>query len=134
MTLLLPAELHDGMLAHCREDHPREACGIVAGHRDRPLWLRRMRNAAAAPLSRFAVDPDEQVELYRALDVLGLEPTIIYHSHPDTAAVPSGTDRACAQDRQAHYVIVGTDGVRSWRLQKAGLLVEEPVEVMSPCG
>lgn len=133
MTLLLPAELHDDMLAHCREDHPREACGVLAGHHDRPLWARRMANVADDPRTRFAFDPDEQVELYRGLDEHGLEPTVIYHSHPATAAVPSGTDRACAREARAHYVIVGTDGVRSWRLD-GGLLVEEPVEVMAPCG
>lgn len=139
MTLRLPAELHAQMLAHCVEVHPHEACGVIAGHDDQPLWLRRMYNASDEPLSRFAFDPDEQLALYRGLDELGLEPVVVYHSHTNSAAVPSRVDVACAREEQTHYVIVSTRlaqeqvEVRSYQLAD-GALIEEPVEVMAPCG
>lgn len=143
MTLHLPPGLLAEMLDHCREQHPREACGILIGHDDQPLRLRRMHNLADDPTSRFAFDPDEQLEVYRALDELGLDPVAIYHSHTSSAAVPSRTDVACAREEQAHYVIVSTrhetpaaghdHEIRSYRLAD-GQLIEEPVEVMAPCG
>lgn len=134
MTLHLPAELLAEMLTHCRDEHPREACGIMGGHHDTPQWVRQMANVHPDPHRYFRFDEDEQLELYAGLDELGLDAVVIWHSHTASGAVPSGTDRQCALDPAAHYVIVGVgEQVRSWRLDD-GRLVEEPVVVMAACG
>jgi proteasome lid subunit RPN8/RPN11 len=136
VTLKLPADLLDAMLAECRSRHPHEACGVLVGHDNRPLIHRAMANTHVQPASRFAFAAEEQLEVYRALDTLRLEPVVIYHSHPASPATPSGMDRLAAREPDAHYVIVSTRAewpeVRSYALV-AGELVEEPIEVRGPC-
>lgn len=136
MTLRLPADLLAEMLAHCRDEHPREACGIMAGVGHAPNWSRRMTNVHPRSTRYFTVNPVEQRELYAGMDELGLDPVVIYHSHTASAAVPSGTDVSCAHEPDAHYVIVSTavdpPEVRSYRLL-AGQLREERLEVAT-CG
>lgn len=129
MTLHLTRELRAAVVAHCRTEHPREACGILAG-RGRPSRHVPLTNILADE-RRFAVDPDEQLAVYAELDTFGEDPVVLYHSHTRCQAVPSGTDRAAATDPDTHYLIVDTrlpDAVlRSWRITPDGAFVEEGI-------
>lgn len=106
-TLLsIPRHLYDRMIAHCREEWPREACGIMTGKNGvvRRIWA--LRNAHPQPHSRYQIDPVDQQTAMR--DVLaGKEELVaIYHSHPTTVAYPSQTDIAMAHYPEAFYVIL----------------------------
>ncbi|CAA9394672.1 MAG: CysO-cysteine peptidase [uncultured Propionibacteriaceae bacterium] len=128
----------DAMIAHAREDHPDEACGVITGPAgsDDPVRLVRMINADRSP-TFFRFDPTEQLRLYREMDDADEEIIVVYHSHTATQAYPSRTDIAYAAEPQAHYVLVSTaecgpdDGpveVRSYRILD-GVVTEEPLEI-----
>ena len=55
------------MIAHAREDHPDEACGVIVGPEgsDVPTRLIRMTNAERSP-TFFRFEPQEQFALYKA--------------------------------------------------------------------
>jgi [CysO sulfur-carrier protein]-S-L-cysteine hydrolase len=121
-VLTLTAALVDEMIAHAREQHPVEACGIIAGPTgsDRPTRLIRMRNALASPLA-YQFDPIEQLAAYRQMDARSEDPIVICHSHTASPAHPSGTDTRLAADRDACYAIISTADlaqpeIRAWRL------------------
>ena len=97
------------MVAHARADHPDEACGVVVGPEgsDTPVRLIQMINADRSP-TFFRFDPQEQFELYKALDAADEEIVVVYHSHTATEAYPSRTDISLATEPQAHYVLVST--------------------------
>jgi proteasome lid subunit RPN8/RPN11 len=132
--LRLRRDLLDAMVAHCRAEHPLEACGVLAGRDGVPERHIPMRNAEASR-TRYAMDPDEQLAVWRDIDQRGEEPVVIYHSHPATEAVPSAPDVEFAGEPGAHYVIVSTRGdepeVRSYRIAD-GEAAEEPVTVIYP--
>jgi [CysO sulfur-carrier protein]-S-L-cysteine hydrolase len=126
------------MIAHAREDHPDEACGVIVGPEgsDRPVRLVRMINADRSP-TFFRFDPTEQLQLAKELDSNDEEIVVVYHSHTATEAYPSRTDISYAAEPQAHYVLVSTaesgreDGpvsVRSYRIVE-GQVTEEQLEV-----
>ena len=143
------------MVAHARADHPDEACGVVVGPEgsDTPARLIQMTNADRSP-TFFRFDPQEQFELYKALDSAEEEIVVVYHSHTATEAYPSRTDITLATEPQAHYVLVstaesgadpgpvsvtlpggatppippGTVSVRSYRIVN-GTVAEEEIEV-----
>ena len=126
------------MIAHAREDHPDEACGVIVGPEgsDVPTRLARMINADRSP-TFFRFDPQEQFELYKAMSAAGEEIVVVYHSHTSTEAYPSRTDIALASEPQAHYLLVSTaesgaaDGpvsVRSYRIVD-GVVTEEEIDV-----
>jgi [CysO sulfur-carrier protein]-S-L-cysteine hydrolase len=134
-VLKIAREHIDVMIAHAREDHPDEACGVVVGPvgSDVPTRLVKMINADRSP-TFFRFDPQEQFALYKAMSAAGEEIIVVYHSHTSTEAYPSRTDIALASEPQAHYVLVSTaesgasDGpvsVRSYRIVDGGVTEEE---------
>jgi len=127
------------MIAHARQDHPDEACGVIVGPEgsDQPVRLVRMINADRSP-TFFRFDPTEQLQLARQLDTADEEIIVVYHSHTATEAYPSRTDISYAAEPQAHYVLVSTaesgrdDGpvsVRSYRIVD-GDVTEEELDIL----
>lgn len=136
----IDASLIDEMIAHAKQDHPDEACGIVAGPEgsDRPQRLVRMTNAERSP-TFFRFDPGEQLRLTREMGARDEEIIVIYHSHTTTEAYPSRTDIGYAFEPQAHYILVSTaesgsgDGrvsVRSYRIVD-GEVTEEDLDIVT---
>lgn len=136
--LRISQELVDAMVAHARQDHPDEACGVIAGPvgSDQPLRFIPMVNAARSP-TFYEFDSMDLLRLYREMDDQDEEPVVIYHSHTATEAYPSRTDVSYASEPNAHYVLVSTretgsdEGpfeLRSYRIID-GVVEEEPVEI-----
>ncbi|MFI7356934.1 Mov34/MPN/PAD-1 family protein [Streptomyces avidinii] len=136
--LTLTQDLYDRIVEHARQDHPDEACGVVAGPAgtDRPERFVPMLNAARSP-TFYEFDSKDLLKLYRDLDDRDEEPVIVYHSHTATEAYPSRTDVTYANEPGAHYVLVSTadkDGLgefqfRSYRIV-GGVITEEEVQVV----
>lgn len=131
--------LVEEMVAHCRADHPDEACGVIAGPEgfDSPTRFIPMVNAARSP-TFYEFDSGDLLRLYRDLDDRGEEPVVIYHSHTATEAYPSRTDISYASEPMAHYVLVSTREtgsepgpyeLRSYRIVD-GEVTEEDVEIL----
>ena len=100
---------YDAIVAHAREDHPDEACGVVAGPEgsDRPERFIPMLNAARSP-TFYEFDSTELLALYKEMWAADEEPVVVYHSHTATEAYPSRTDIGLASEPGAHYVLVST--------------------------
>lgn len=132
--LRLPRDLLDAVVAHCRAEHPIEACGVLAGWDGQAERHIPMRNAANSR-TRYAMDPEQQLAVWREMDERGEQPVVIYHSHTATEAVPSAPDVKFAAEPDAHYLIVSTrDDEPDWRLWRItdGVTTEEPVTVVYP--
>ncbi|MFF1411200.1 Mov34/MPN/PAD-1 family protein [Streptomyces sp. NPDC058289] len=137
--LTITQDLYDRIVAHARQDHPDEACGVVAGPAgtDRPERFVPMLNAARSP-TFYEFDSKDLLKLYRELDDRDEEPVIVYHSHTATEAYPSRTDVTYANEPGAHYVLVSTadkDGLgefqfRSYKIIE-GVITEEEVQVVA---
>ncbi|WP_128428791.1 Mov34/MPN/PAD-1 family protein [Streptomyces cyaneus] len=136
--LTITRDLYDKIVAHAREDHPDEACGMIAGPEgsDRPERYVRMLNAAGSP-TFYEFDSAEHKKLSDEMWDNDEEAVVVYHSHTATEAYPSRTDISYANEPQAHYVIVSTadtDGFgefqfRSFRILE-GQVTEEEVKVV----
>lgn len=143
VVLRIDRATYDAIVAHAREDHPDEACGVVAGPEgsDRPERFIPMLNAARSP-TFYEFDSADLLRLYRDMDDRDEEAVVVYHSHTATEAYPSRTDVSYASEPNAHYVLVSTrhhgertglegDDVefRSFRIVD-GQVSEEDVEVV----
>jgi proteasome lid subunit RPN8/RPN11 len=125
--------LCDEIVAHAREDHPDEACGLVVGTGGEATRVVRMANIARSP-TFYEMDPKELFDAFREMDDNDEELVVIYHSHTATEAYPSRTDISIAGYPDAHYVLVSTrepdaEELRSYRIVD-GEVREEPVEVV----
>lgn len=138
MTLQISKLLVDKIVSHARQDHPDEACGVIAGPigSDTPQRFIPMVNAARSP-NFYEFDSSDLLKLYREMDANDEDPIVIYHSHTHTEAFPSRTDITYASEPGAHYVLVSTretgndDGpyeFRSFRIVD-GVVTEEDVQI-----
>ncbi len=100
-TLVIPKDVYDGMVAHCEEGMPNEACGFIGGKvsdkESVASKLYPMTNAAASPVF-YRPDDREMLLALKDMDDNDLDVASIFHSHVATRAYPSPTDI-----REAHY-------------------------------
>ena len=132
--LTIDQATYDAIVAHAQEDHPDEACGVVAGPEGsgRALRFIPMLNAARSP-TFYEFDSADLLKLYRDMDARDEVPVVVYHSHTATEAYPSRTDVSYASEPDAHYVLVSTRDpeqheFRSYRIVD-GAITEEQVEI-----
>lgn len=117
MGITVPAAVIADMLAHAREEAPRECCGLLIGQQERVVRSVRARNLDTRA-TRYLIDPDDHFAAIRAARAEALEVIGAYHSHPASAPVPSPTDIADANSGPDFlYVIVSLVGedVRAYR-------------------
>jgi proteasome lid subunit RPN8/RPN11 len=95
----------DAVTAHARAEAPNECCGLLVGTEERIDESVPTRNIATSA-TRYQVDPHEHIALNRSLRESQRAIVGAYHSHPQTAALPSPTDIAEAYYPEFVYVIV----------------------------
>ena len=136
-NLTIEPRLIDEVVDHCRSGRPNEACGILASQDGKVVKVFAMTNAARSPV-RYALEPREQLMVYKALAANGWELGGVFHSHTRTEAFPSPTDVRLASE-DVPYVIVSLAGerpsIRAFRIVKEtwtddhGEVVEIPVQI-----
>jgi len=126
--LTLAESVRAGLLAHARDggadtDESTEVCGILAGPSvpaDSPLQVTAyypISNIAATPRVAYELDPAETLGTIDALEAANTELVGFYHSHPDSPARPSDTDRAQAHWPGYVYLIISVQSaeIGAWR-------------------
>jgi proteasome lid subunit RPN8/RPN11 len=93
------------MVAHAREEAPRECCGLLIGEGTFIDESVRIRNVDARP-TRYQLDPAEQIATNRRLRGTARRVIGCYHSHPHSPPFPSDTDRAEAYYPEFVWLIV----------------------------
>jgi len=116
------------MLAHARDQAPRECCGLLVGREDSVVRSVRAKNLDASA-TRYLIDPADHFKAIRAARADRLEVIGAYHSHPASPPVPSPTDVAEADSGpDFFYVIVSLVNAeaRAYRIDRG---VYQPVEL-----
>lgn len=133
--LTIHSKLVEAMISQAKQDHPIETCGVISGAEGSslPLRLIPLTNVAESE-TFFEFDPKQHLKVWREMDENDEEPIVIYHSHTDSQAYPSRSDRELATEPQAHYVIIPTnpkygDEIRSFRILN-GTVTEERVQIV----
>jgi proteasome lid subunit RPN8/RPN11 len=121
LTLNIPVEIFDQMLAQARAEVPVEACGILAGTDDTCKKLYKMTNVDQSS-THCMMDPSEQFEIARDIRAKGLKMLAIYHSHPATPARLSAEDVRLALTPDVIYLIVSLQNMDSPVMK--GFLIE----------
>ena len=113
---MIPADVRAALEEHARAEDPNEACGLVVLRDGRAERYVPGRNAASSPY-RFELEVDPEVWF---LEDDGYE-LAVFHSHPETAPVPSRTDRELAGLWAGRpFLIYGLKerALRAWRVTR----------------
>lgn len=117
-------EIETGVLAamieHARREAPLECCGLLLGIHGRIEECVRTRNARASKTA-YLVDPADHFAVVKRVRGEGRDILGAYHSHPQSPAIPSPTDREEAHYEEFLYVIISlvdpaSPDVRGYRL------------------
>lgn len=103
--LIIPKQIFDEMLVHCKEGYPDEACGILAGRGGGVLKIYKVHNIENSPVT-YLMDPMEQFKVMKDMRANDLSMIAIYHSHPSSTPYPSQRDVNLAFYEDTVYVIV----------------------------
>jgi len=114
----------DAMIAHARDEAPRECCGLLVGNAATIDEAVRTTNIEPGT-TRYRIDPADHFRLIKTLRGTGREIVGAYHSHPRSPARPSPTDVADSCGEVFLYVIVSlmspdTPDVRGYVIASAG--------------
>ncbi|REJ32379.1 MAG: hypothetical protein DIU83_08775 [Bacillota bacterium] len=134
-TLTVAPGVLEAIVDHGRREYPREACGIVAGRDGRAQKVYPLANVASDPVRRYLIDAGQQRAALAAMRAEGQEPVAVFHSHPRTAAAPSGVDVDLAYHPELVYIIVSLafdpPEVRAYRIDREARRVS-PVALQVP--
>ena len=104
--LPLNDDVREQMIAHAREQFPKECCGMLAGVDGQPVKVVRAANSEDSEF-RYRVDDRELLRFLRDVDDNGWDFLAVYHSHTRSEAYPSPTDvRLATNWPDPFYVLV----------------------------
>ena len=104
--IILPQLLKEQMLEHAASDPGIEVCGLIGANGRQAFNLYPVKNIAEQPTHNFLMDPEAQVAIMRQLRAKKESLWGIYHSHPDTQAIPSERDLKLAAYPGVNYFII----------------------------
>jgi proteasome lid subunit RPN8/RPN11 len=128
--LPLGDDVRGQMIAHAREQFPRECCGMLAGVDGKPVKVVRATNSEDSEF-RYRVDDRELLNFLQDCDENGWDFLAVYHSHTRSEAYPSPTDVRLARNwPDPFYVLVSLEDqeapvVRAFRIAE-GEISEVP--------
>lgn len=97
---------HDerALLAHASDRMPNESCAILLGRGDQVTRIFLADNAEESPVA-FTIPAEQLLEAYRMAGTEGLDVVGIFHSHPNSQAYPSETDKRFMRINPVVWVI-----------------------------
>jgi proteasome lid subunit RPN8/RPN11 len=132
--------VYDAMIAHVLKTPSEESCGLLSGRDETITRLFPTPNVAEDKATRYEAEPLEVRRILEEIDEAGQDHLGIYHSHPNSPAYPSATDRRLAAYDVRYVVISLRDRrhpvVRAFQIHKShpgdteGVVEEEPLEIV----
>ena len=108
-----------------------ECCGLLSGKNGTITRLFQTANVAENKEVRYEAEPLDVRRILEDIDGAGEQHLGIYHSHPNSPAYPSATDRKLAAYDVAYFVISlksrARPSVRAFRLCKQSPADEDAV-------
>jgi len=106
---------------------PNESCAILFGKKDHVSDLFLTENIEESP-TNFTISNDQLIESYKIAEEKELEIVGIFHSHPNSDAFPSNTDKKFMQSNPVAWVIYSgvNKNFRAFILESD--IIEVPIE------
>ena len=112
---------------HAENEKPNESCAILYGENNtvKKIWI--TENIEKSPVE-FTLSPEQNYEMYQKEDELGLRIIGIFHSHPNSQAIPSSTDKKFMQNNPYIWMIYSgiNKDIKAYVLESD--IIEIPIE------
>ena len=103
---------------------PNEACAILFGKEEEVLDIFLTDNIEESPIN-FTISNEQLIEAYKIAEDQNVEIVGIFHSHPNSEAFPSNTDKKFMQSNPVAWIIYS--GIN--KNFKAHILESDSIEI-----
>lgn len=109
MKIIIPRLIISKLIEHSLIEDPKECCGYLMGNANEVQSIYNCKNIHENAVTRYALDPLDQISAEKYADENNLNIIAIYHSHTLSQAYPSPTDVSNAIESgwtQPLYVLI----------------------------
>ena len=130
--IVLTQKDKDELVTHAVGQQPSESCAMLLGKKVDSAWNVKevflTQNIDNSQTS-FTISPEELLKGYQLAEKMNLELVGVFHSHPNSNATPSDTDRKFMQNNPVPWIIFSgvTNGLKVYLLDSD--LVEISIKI-----
>ena len=106
--IVLTQKDKDELVTHAIEQQPSESCAMLLGTKVDGIWnveeiflTQNIDNSQ----TNFTISPEELLKGYQLAEKMHLELVGVFHSHPNSDAIPSNTDKKFMQNNPVPWII-----------------------------
>ena len=106
--IVLTQKEKDKLVAHAIGQQPSESCAMLLGKKVDNSWNVKevfLTQNIDNSQTNFTISPEELLEGYQLAEKLHLELVGVFHSHPNSDAIPSNTDKKFMQNNPVPWII-----------------------------
>jgi len=92
MKIIIPRIIISKLIEHSLIEDPKECCGYLMGKENEVKKIFKGKNIHKNPVTRYSLNPLDQISAEQYADENKLDILAIYHSHTLSQAYPSPTD------------------------------------------
>ena len=89
---------------HAENEKPNESCAILFGKDDTVSEVFLTKNIEESPVN-FTISNEQLIEGYKIAEEKKIDVVGIFHSHPNSEAYPSNTDKKFMQSNPVAWII-----------------------------
>ena len=126
--IVLTQKEKDKLITHAIEQQPNESCAMLLGEKIDDAWNVKevfLTENIDKSQTNFTISPEELLKGYQLAAKMHSELVGVFHSHPNSDAIPSSTDKKFMQNNPVPWIIFS--GVNN--SLKAYLLDSDLVEI-----
>ena len=102
--IILSHKIKKDLQDQAESEKPNESCAILFGKENKTLEIFPAKNIEESPVN-FTISNEQLIEAYQTAENKGLKIIGIFHSHPNSIAVPSETDKKFMQSNPVTWII-----------------------------
>jgi len=102
--ITLSQSIKKTLIQHAENENPNESCAILYGNGDTVSDVFLTKNIEESPVN-FTISNDQLIEGYKIAEEKKLQVIGIFHSHPNSEAYPSSTDKKFMHSNPVVWII-----------------------------
>jgi len=106
--IVLAQKEKDKLVTHAISEQPNESCAMLFGKKVGDNWNVKevfLTQNIDDSQTNFTISPEELLKGYQIAEKNQLEVVGIFHSHPNSDAIPSNTDKKFMQNNPVPWII-----------------------------
>ena len=106
--IVLAQKEKDKLVAHAIKQQPNESCAMLLGEKIDDDWNVKevfLTENIDKSQTNFTISPEELLKGYQLAEKMHLELVGVFHSHPNSDATPSDTDKKFMQTNPVPWII-----------------------------